>query len=78
MRHLAVAVIRLYQLLVSPLLPAACRFYPSCSQYALLAIRDHGILRGGWLAVTRLARCNPWHPGGVDLVPQPTGSRPCI
>lgn len=77
MRLLFVALIRLYQLLISPLLPPACRFYPTCSQYAMIAITDHGVLRGGWLAVTRLARCNPWHPGGVDLVPKRMGSHPC-
>ncbi|MBV9334241.1 MAG: membrane protein insertion efficiency factor YidD [Candidatus Eremiobacteraeota bacterium] len=77
MRLPFLSLIRLYQLLISPLLPPACRFYPSCSEYALVAIRDHGILRGGWLAVTRLARCNPWHPGGVDFVPHTTGPRPC-
>jgi putative membrane protein insertion efficiency factor len=71
MRLVFVGVIRLYQMIVSPLLPPACRFYPSCSQYALVAIRDHGILRGTLLGAARLARCNPWHPGGVDLVPAP-------
>jgi uncharacterized protein len=83
MRLLLLGLIRLYQLLVSPLLPPACRFYPSCSQYALVAIRDHGVLRGVWLGVTRLARCHPWNPGGIDVVPLPAhpapkGSRPCI
>ena len=68
MRYLFVALVRLYQLTVSPLLPPACRFYPTCSQYALVAVRDYGILRGGWLALTRLARCHPWNPGGVDFV----------
>ena len=75
MRHLLVAAIRLYQLAISPLLPPACRFYPSCSQYALLAIRAHGPLTGIWLAFTRLARCHPWHPGGVDFVPERRGAR---
>ncbi|MBV9027504.1 MAG: membrane protein insertion efficiency factor YidD [Candidatus Eremiobacteraeota bacterium] len=68
MRLLALAAIRIYQLLISPLLPRACRFYPSCSQYALEAIGRYGIARGGWLAISRLARCHPWHPGGVDFV----------
>jgi uncharacterized protein len=76
-----VALIRLYQLVVSPLLPPACRFYPTCSQYALVAVRDHGILRGLLLGVARFARCNPWNPGGVDLVPpkerQRKGIHPC-
>lgn len=69
MRLLFVAAIRLYQLLISPLLPPACRFYPTCSQYALVAISKHGVVRGTWLGLTRFARCHPWHPGGVDYVP---------
>ncbi len=77
MRLLLVGLIRLYQLLLSPLLPPACRFYPTCSQYALVAVADHGVLRGAWLAIARLARCHPWHPGGVDLVPEPKGTRTC-
>ncbi|MGB6521288.1 MAG: membrane protein insertion efficiency factor YidD [Candidatus Cybelea sp.] len=68
-RSVALGLIRGYQLLVSPLLPPACRFYPSCSHYALVAVREHGVLRGTWLAVRRLARCHPWNPGGVDFVP---------
>ena len=66
-RSAAVAPIRLYQLLVSPLLPAnTCKFHPSCSEYAVLAIRKHGVLRGGRMAVWRLLRCHPWSAGGVD------------
>jgi hypothetical protein len=63
-------LVRGYQLLVSPLLGPRCRFYPSCSAYALTALQRHGALRGSWLAVRRLARCHPWNPGGVDHVPQ--------
>jgi uncharacterized protein len=77
MRLAVVALIRLYQLLLSPLLPPACRFYPTCSQYALVAVRDHGITRGLWLALARLARCHPWNPGGVDFVPAKE-TKPCI
>jgi putative membrane protein insertion efficiency factor len=62
-------LVRGYQLLISPLLGPRCRFYPSCSAYALEALRRHGALRGSWLAVRRLARCHPWNPGGVDHVP---------
>jgi putative membrane protein insertion efficiency factor len=66
-RRAAIAPIRLYQLLVSPLLPAnTCKFHPSCSEYAALAIRKHGVLRGVCLAVWRLLRCHPWSAGGVD------------
>jgi putative membrane protein insertion efficiency factor len=68
-RGIATAAIRLYQILVSPLLPPSCRFYPSCSEYAIVAIRTHGVLRGTWLGLKRLGRCHPFHPGGVDFVP---------
>ncbi|MBK5937956.1 membrane protein insertion efficiency factor YidD [Halochromatium roseum] len=61
--------IRAYQLFLSPLLGNHCRFYPTCSQYAIEAVEQHGVLRGLWLGVRRLLRCHPWHPGGVDPVP---------
>jgi len=64
-----VLLVRAYQWLVSPLLPRACRFYPSCSSYAVGALERHGALKGSWLAARRLARCHPWHPGGIDPVP---------
>ncbi len=63
-------LIRLYQLTLSPLLGPRCRFYPSCSEYALEALRLHGSRRGLWLALRRLCRCHPWHAGGVDPVPR--------
>jgi putative membrane protein insertion efficiency factor len=63
------AVIRFYSRAISPALPARCRFYPTCSAYAAEAIERHGAVRGGWLAVRRLGKCAPWHPGGVDPVP---------
>jgi putative membrane protein insertion efficiency factor len=69
MQTLLVLVIRLYQRLVSPLMAPRCRFYPSCSQYAAEAIQKHGAIRGIALALARLMRCHPWHPGGVDHVP---------
>lgn len=61
--------VRAYQVIVSPLLPRACRFYPSCSEYAAEALERHGACRGSWLAARRLVRCGPWHPGGCDPVP---------
>lgn len=64
-----VALIRVYQYAVSPMLGARCRFDPSCSQYAAEALLRHGLLRGLWLAVSRIGRCHPWHPGGYDPVP---------
>ncbi len=72
-RRLLVLAIRAYQRFLSPLTPPTCRFYPSCSQYAVIAIERHGIWRGARLAAWRLLRCNPWNPGGVDDVP-PAGS----
>ena len=62
-------LIRGYQLLVSPILPAACRFRPTCSEYGMEAIARHGALRGGWLTVRRVARCHPWGGHGYDPVP---------
>ena len=61
--------IRLYRRLISPLLGPRCRFYPSCSTYALDALERHGPWRGSWLALWRLLRCGPWTPGGYDPVP---------
>jgi putative membrane protein insertion efficiency factor len=58
-----------YQRLISPLLGPACRYYPSCSQYAKQAVLKYGVRRGLALAARRIARCNPWNPGGVDFVP---------
>jgi putative membrane protein insertion efficiency factor len=68
-RSVAVGALRLYKRFISPVLPPACRFAPTCSEYAAEAIEKHGILRGGTLAVRRLARCGPWNPGGYDPVP---------
>ena len=69
MRHLLRILIRAYQLALSPWLGARCRFYPSCSQYALEAVTRYGSRRGSWLALRRLLRCHPWHRGGHDPVP---------
>ncbi|MDR7415596.1 MAG: membrane protein insertion efficiency factor YidD [Armatimonadota bacterium] len=67
--NLLILGIRAYQRLISPLLPRTCRFVPSCSEYAAQAIQAHGPLRGAWLALRRLSRCHPFHPGGYDPVP---------
>ena len=69
MKRVLLAALRAYQYLLRPLLGANCRFYPSCSDYAREAIERHGALRGTWLAVRRVGRCQPWHPGGYDPVP---------
>ena len=66
---LLVGLVRVYQMFISPLTPPSCRYYPSCSSYAVVALQRHGLVRGGWLAVRRLARCHPWTPGGIDDVP---------
>lgn len=66
---IAVAGLRWYKRWISPLLPPACRFEPSCSEYMRQAIAAHGLVRGCWLGVRRLGRCHPWHPGGFDPVP---------
>jgi hypothetical protein len=68
-RWVLIAVVRGYQIILSPLLPAACRYYPSCSAYAVEALEKHGARRGAWLAIKRIARCHPFHAGGYDPVP---------
>jgi uncharacterized protein len=69
MRHVATFLIRVYQWTLSPLLGPSCRFHPSCSYYALEAIQRFGCIQGTGLALKRLSRCHPWHPGGYDPVP---------
>jgi len=69
MRKLIVAILRLYKLLLSPLLPSACRYYPSCSEYMRQAVEKHGVTRGLWMGAKRLLRCHPFHAGGLDPVP---------
>lgn len=61
--------VRLYRLVLAPVLPPSCRFFPSCSSYALEALERHGAIKGSWLTVRRLARCHPYCEGGVDPVP---------
>jgi len=68
-RQLMILAVRGYQVSISPLLPATCRYHPSCSTYAIEAFERHGALRGGWLAAKRIARCNPFVAGGYDPVP---------
>ena len=71
MRRILLWLIRLYQKWISPLKPyPTCRFYPTCSNYAYTAIKRFGVLRGGWLAFCRILKCHPFHPGGVDPMPE--------
>ena len=74
-RWLLVLLVKLYRLILSPVLPRACRFHPSCSAYALVALERHGAARGTYLTVKRLLRCHPFHPGGLDPVPEITPKR---
>ena len=69
MKRLLVALLRTYQYAISPFLGRRCRYYPSCSEYAVEAVEKHGAIKGGWLGAKRLCRCHPWHPGGYDPVP---------
>ncbi|AUZ27567.1 MULTISPECIES: membrane protein insertion efficiency factor YidD [Bacillus] len=70
MKTLFIGLIRGYQKFISPLTPPTCRFYPTCSQYGIEAIKTHGALKGGWLTIKRILKCHPFHPGGVDPVPE--------
>jgi len=74
MKTLLLILLRTYKLCISPFLGQNCRFYPSCSDYAAQAIGTHGALKGSALAARRLCKCHPWHPGGVDPVPEKTAS----
>lgn len=69
MKALLLLLIRAYRTLISPLFPPTCRFQPTCSQYALTAVERFGPIKGSWLAVRRITRCHPFHPGGYDPVP---------
>jgi putative membrane protein insertion efficiency factor len=70
-----VGLVRAYQWLIAPCLPPSCRFHPSCSRYAIEALKVHGAIRGSLLAIRRILRCNPWCDGGFDFVPPPRPRR---
>jgi len=69
MKRLLIGLLRAYQYALSPLLGRSCRFFPTCSEYAVEAIDKHGVMKGSYLSVRRVLRCHPWHPGGYDPVP---------
>ena len=73
----AVFAIELYRTYVSPARLPSCRFVPTCSQYAVQALSEYGLIRGGWLAAVRLAKCGPWHRGGWDPIPERRGGQRC-
>ena len=68
MKTVIILLIRFYQIFISPMFPPRCRFYPTCSQYALEAVRKKGAIKGSWLALKRILKCHPFHPGGYDPV----------
>lgn len=69
LKKIFITLIRFYQVVISPIKPPSCRFYPTCSQYGLEAIQRFGAIKGGWLTIKRISKCHPFHPGGVDPVP---------
>lgn len=70
LRFIFMKLIRFYQVVLSPLKPPTCRFYPTCSQYGLEAVKQYGAFKGGWMATKRILKCHPFHPGGFDPVPE--------
>ncbi|MBN1301110.1 MAG: membrane protein insertion efficiency factor YidD [Melioribacteraceae bacterium] len=64
-----ILLIKIYQILISPVLPSSCRYQPTCSQYSLEALKKYGLLKGGWLGIKRISRCHPWGGSGYDPVP---------
>ncbi len=70
MKWLLIGIIRFYQKFISPLTPPACRFYPTCSEYGLEAVKRFGFFKGGYLAIARILKCQPFHSGGFDPVPE--------
>jgi uncharacterized protein len=70
LKKIFISIIRFYQVVISPIKPPSCRFYPTCSHYGLEAVQRFGALKGGWLTIKRISKCHPFHPGGIDHVPE--------
>jgi uncharacterized protein len=70
LKRIFISIIRFYQVVISPIKPPSCRFYPTCSHYGFEAVNRFGALKGGWLTVKRILKCHPFHPGGIDPVPE--------
>lgn len=70
MKYFFIGLIKLYQKIISPIKPRTCRFFPTCSQYGLEAYKRFGVFKGSYLTIKRISKCHPFHPGGVDLVPE--------
>ncbi len=70
LKKVFISLIRFYQVVISPIKPPSCRFYPTCSHYGLEAVQRFGALKGGWLTLKRILKCHPFHPGGIDPVPE--------
>lgn len=68
MKKILIGIIRFYQKFISPLKPPSCRFYPTCSEYSIQALRKYGVIRGGWKSIVRISKCHPFHPGGHDPI----------
>ncbi|MEA5573917.1 membrane protein insertion efficiency factor YidD [Calothrix sp. UHCC 0171] len=77
MKQPLILLIKGYRIFISPLFPPTCRFQPTCSMYAIQAIERFGAIKGSWLAVLRILRCHPFHPGGYDPIPEVTGTKSC-
>ncbi len=65
----AIALVNFYRKYISPMFPPSCRYVPTCSEYAMIALQRYGFIKGSWMAIKRICRCHPWHPGGYDPVP---------
>lgn len=70
MKHIFIAIVKFYQKVISPMKPPTCRFYPTCSEYSLQSYQRFGTIKGTYLTIIRILKCHPFHPGGVDLVPE--------